>query len=52
MPRVTGEPILKDLGPQSLPGVGLDREKSLIMVTKGVKVVVRVMFSTDWLMLG
>lgn len=40
--------MLKGLAPRCLPGDGLYREKSLIMGTKGVRVVV----STDWLMLG
>ena len=48
MPRVTGEPMLKDLAPPWLPGDGLYKGKSIIVVTKGVRVVV----STDWSALG
>ena len=47
MPQVTGELILK----ASLP-MGYIREKSLIMVTKGVRARVRVMVPTDWSVLG
>ena len=43
----TGEPTLKDLALQWLPGAGFYRQKSLIMVTMGVRVVVRVVVSTD-----
>ena len=46
MPQVTGELILK----ASLP-MGYIREKSLIMVTKGVRVLVKIVVSTDWLLL-
>lgn len=46
--RVTGELVLKDLAPDDFQGMNYSRGKSLIMVTKEV----RVMFSTDWLALG
>lgn len=45
MPGVTGLLILKDLVPQWFPRDGLYRKKSLIILTKGVRVV----DSTDWL---
>ena len=45
--------MLKDLAPNHwLPGDGLYREKSLIMATEGVRVLVKVMASNDWSVLG
>ena len=52
MPGVTGELMLKGLAPQWLAGDGYTAEKPLIMVTKGVRVMVRVVVSTDWWVLG
>ena len=52
MCEVTGELILKDLTPRWLPGTGSYRGKSLVMVTKGVRVVVRVVVSTERPSLG
>lgn len=49
MPRATGELMLRDLAPQWLSGGELYRDLNpLITLTKGVRVVV----STDWLVLG
>ena len=47
MPRATGELMLRDLAPQSMCGLYRDLTP-LITLTKGVRVVV----STDWLVLG
>ena len=43
-PRVTDELVLRDLAPAGVQGVGYVGERSLIVVTKGV----RAMVSTDW----
>ena len=48
MPGVTCELLLKDQAPWWLLGDGLHiGRKPLIMVTKGVRVMIRVMVSTD-----
>ena len=50
-PRVTGEPVLEVLAPDGFQGIGYIEGKALIMVSKGVGVVIRVVASTDWLVL-
>lgn len=40
--------MLKDLAPQWLPGNGSYRGKSLILVTKGIRGLVRTVVSTGW----
>ena len=47
-----GELILKDLPPQWLPGDGLYKGKTINSVTKEVKVLVRVVLSTNLLVVG
>ena len=42
----TGVLMLQDLAPQWLPGNGLKGEKSLVMVTEGVRGMVRVVLSS------
>ena len=44
--------MIKDLALWWLSGDGYIEEHSLLMVTKGVGVLVKVMVSTDWWVLG
>ena len=44
--------MLKDLAPCGFQGMGYIGERSLIVLTKGFRVMVSVMVSTDWSSLG
>ena len=48
----TGELMLKDLAPDGFQGMGFIWEISLIVVPKEVRVLVRAVVSTDWLVPG
>lgn len=52
MVGVRAEKVLKDPAPPTASRGGLHRGKSLIVATNGVRIVVRVMPSTDWSVLG
>ena len=43
--------MLEVLAPDGFQGIGYIEGKALIMVSKGVGVVIRVVASTDWLVL-
>ena len=51
-PRLTGEIMLKELAPWWLLGMSYIGEKSLIMVTREVRVMVSIVFSINWLVVG
>lgn len=48
MPGDAGELMLRDLGPDGFQGLAYTGGESSVMVTKGVRVLVRAVVSTDW----